>query len=116
MDVIKYRQIILGGRTHSTPILISKNSTVGEWYLSYMRSIGYFHQNDDQLCIGWLVRGRVLPVFQSTRHRNWLQSIQINLALVIRQRHRRHRRTAFWTLMGQRQLTSDVVREILQWC
>ena len=81
MDVFMYRKIILDNLNNCEPLLKPLNQN--------MINNGHcFIQNDREMCIGWLVFGRIYPTFQSTRHKKWLHSINTDLEKEIRKRKR----------------------------
>ena len=105
MDVIQYRQVVLGGVENCSPILVP--------YLPDAIRRGHcFRMNQTEMCTGWKVRGRVSPVFQATRHRRWLCTLRVQLHQEIKIRYRRR---AFWLLYQSKQLNNDTLRLIMDY-
>jgi hypothetical protein len=80
MDVFMYRGIILDNLNNCQMLLKPINQNIIEK--------DYFIQNDKSVCIGWLILDRIYPVFNETRHKNWLNSLNIELSNEIIKRRR----------------------------
>ena len=72
-----------------------------------------FIQNDKYICTGWLIFGRIYPVFQSTRHKIWLHSINTGLDKEIIKRKRRRRQLISNILLKKNMLPTDIIKLII---
>ena len=110
MDVGMYRRIILNDLNNCQPLLVLSNVN----NLNKIKNGHSFIQNDTHICIGWLILDIIYPVFQSTRHKQWLHVIHTGLTKEIHKRKKRRRLLIYTILLHIKRLPTVIIQAITE--